>query len=175
MNPASWPFRKQKIIEIECTTHKWNVLSESRVVAFNIYGIHLLSQQLLRFFSILFDVIRSLEAGKLALVLQDFKSAIINLDCATKLSYIFNLNIRMVFELQIVHSLCIGIKPFVGRKKEPVRLLLVIKRQLLEIFECSLNGRHCDGKKSRWWESRKSKCCGVWLPGMSLVVEPSES
>ena len=88
------------------------------------------------------NVIWLIEFRKLALVAQDFESAVADLGCSIELSYVFNLDVRIILELKVVHPLCIGVEILRWWEKAPIRFLLFVEGELLEILDTGLYGRH---------------------------------
>jgi hypothetical protein len=88
------------------------------------------------------DVVSSLKLRKLAFVGQYLEAAIANFGLGGQISYVVNSYVWVVFEFEIVDSLEVGIEPLFWCQKAPIWLLRLVERQLLQVFESSLDGRH---------------------------------
>lgn len=106
------------------------------------------------------NVIWLFEFRKLALVIQDFESAIADPGRSIELSYVFDLDVRIILKLKVVHPLCIGIEILRWWEEAPIWFLLFVDGELLEILDAGLYGRHwvMGGRfqSSSWWQ------CSVW-------------
>jgi len=97
-------------------------------------------------------VIWLIEFRKLALVAQDFESAVADFGFSIELSYVFNLDVRIILKLKVVYPLCIGVEILRRGKKAPIWFLLLVEGELLEILDTGLYGRHL-GVRQRLYSS----------------------
>jgi hypothetical protein len=92
----------------------------------------------------LYDIVRLVKAGELALVFENLVTGVFDIWTAFQLSYVMDCYVGTFFELEIVNTLFIRIEAFAGRQEAPVRLFGFVKRQPLQIIEASFHGRHLE-------------------------------
>jgi hypothetical protein len=73
---------------------------------------------------------------------EHLEATVINMRVCFAFPYVANCDAGVLLELQIIQPLLVRIEAFLRLLKAPVRLLFLIKPQLLEILEAGLNGRH---------------------------------